>query len=96
MPIFEKLRFDVNKEVFTELFDNPDRGFGFEAKIKRDSLTEIQQDTLLFLSNCYKKRLLGSIQIKFKTEAIGEINSLERHVQKIEINKDGFIISNSY
>ena len=96
MSVFNKLTFHIDEETFYMLLKNPDKGFGFKAEIMNDSLTLIQKETFHFLAICYTKGLLGSIELKFKTEAIGEINSIRRMVEKVEGIDDGYIISNSY
>lgn len=94
--VFNELSFDVTKEVFYEVLENQDKGFGFKAKLKFSQLSDLQIFTLDFLFQCYEKKLLGKVELTFSTEAIGEIKPLSRMVEKIEKTKDAFVISNSY
>jgi len=94
--LFHELHFDVTKEVFYEVLENRDGGFGFKALLKSKHLDELQIDTLDFLVNCYNKKLLGLITLYFVTSAVGEIKPLQRNVEKIVKYEDGFMISNSY
>lgn len=96
MRIFEKLYFNVNEKVFFELFRNPDQGFGFSATFHRKWLTEIQIETFDFLIRCQKKKLLGTVNLVFKTDVIGELQEMNRSVEKIEFKNDEYTISNTY
>ncbi len=94
--LFNKLYFDVPKEVFFEVLDNRDSGFGYEIILKKEHLTPLQLEALEFLVKCYKKGLLGYVTLTFNTEAVGEVKEVERTVEEIKKVKGDFIISNSY
>lgn len=94
--VFNELNFNVGKEIYYEVLENQDKGFGFDITLKIKYLTKLQIEVLKFLVNCQKKNLLGNIFFKFHTEAIGDMNVLDRTAEKIEKTKDAFKISNSY
>ena len=94
--LFNELFFNVKKEVFYEILENPDRGFGFRAKLELIYLTDLQVDTLDFLLKCNEKRLLGYLTLTFSTESVGEIKPISRTIEKIEKKEQAFIISNTY
>ena len=94
--VFDKVYFDVPKEVFYEIMENQDKGFGYKAEIKKEHLTEMQIELLDFLVKCYDKKILGKISLTFNTEAIGEVNEINRSFDKIEKTDDSFIISSTY
>lgn len=96
MNIFNSLNFSVNKKVFYEVMENPDKGFGYKAKLVNSELSEIQKEVLEFLIICCNKRIIGSITINFNTEAIGVITPISRRVEKVEKVGVDYVISNSY
>jgi len=96
MAIFNELNFNVSEKIFFEVFKNPDKGFGFSAQLDKELLTDIQVETMEFLLRCQKKDLLGSVHINFKTDAVGEINELQRHVEKISFKDGKYIIEAFY
>lgn len=94
---FNECNFEVSKEIFSEVLDNPDKGFGFSIELKKEFLTEIQIEVLEFLIRCYEKKLMGHyFQITFTRPCIGEIKPLSRSIEKIEKTKKGYLIKNSY
>ena len=95
MGIFNELKFNVHEKVFFHVFKNPDKGFGFAAKLDKDYLTEIQVETCNYLVRCQKKGLLGSFTIIFNTDGVGEI-TINRRVEKIQFINGAYEISNTY
>lgn len=94
--LFNELYFDIPSEVFFEVLKNKDSGFGYKISLETKHLSPLQKETLNFLINCYKKRLLGYVILKFNTESVGEVKELSRTIEKIEKTKNSFVISNSY
>lgn len=94
--VFDKLFFNVPKEVYYEVLENPDKGFGFNIELKKKLLSEIQIDTLVFLKQCYDKKNMGKITLSFNTEAIGNMEQLDRHIESIEETEESFKIKNTY
>ena len=45
MSIFKELRFNVNDNVFLEVFTHPDSGFGYTAAIPVSDLSKLQIET---------------------------------------------------
>ena len=96
MAIFKELKFKVNQNIFFHNFKNPDKGFGYVARIDKNELTELQIETFEYLRKCRKKNLLGAINMVFELEGVGEITKLERRVEKLEYKNQKYIISNTY
>lgn len=96
MNVFSSLNFSVNKKVFYEVMEKPDKGFGYKVRLKNSELSEIQKEVLEFLIICYNKRIIGAITINFNTEAIGVITPISRRVEKVEKIGEDYVISNSY
>lgn len=94
--IFDRLHFNVHKEIFYELLENRDGGFGYTAKINKSLLNELQLETFDFIIRCYKKKILGRITLTFSTDVVGEIPPLERRFDSIEDNGEFIIIKDSY
>lgn len=96
MAIFNELNFRVTQNIFCEVLKNQDKGFGYSIELPEDKLTELQIEVLTFLMKCQQKHILGSINIVFKTEGIGEVKDLIRRVEQIVYKNKKYIISNSY
>lgn len=96
MAIFQDLTFNVNRDVFYHIFENPDNGFGFTCLIRKDKLSELQVDTLAFLALCHSKKQLGTITIHFVLDGAGDINKITRRVEKVSDEDHGFELSATY
>ena len=96
MQIFKGIYFNVNQNVFLDVFKNPDKGFGYIIKLDEKELSELQIETLNYLVRCHELNLLGSFSIYFNTDAVGEINEIERRVEKIEYKNKKYHISADY
>ena len=94
--IFNDLYFNVPKEVFYEILENSDGGFGYTTKIKKELLNELQLETFDFIIRCRKKELMGIVHLKFDTNLLGEVGVLERRIDNIEDDGEFIIISDSY
>lgn len=94
--VFNKLFFNVPKEVYYEVLENPDKGFGYKVELKKKYLTEIQVMTLQFLVKCYDRKVMGKVNLSFNTEAIGDMPQLEAFVEGIKETGSSFKISNTY
>lgn len=96
MAIFNELTFNVNKEIFFEVFKNPDKGFGFDVELDKELFTPIQIETLEYLLRCQEKHLMGSVTIIFKLEGVGEITKLSRRVEKLSYKKGKYVMEAFY
>ena len=96
MAVFNELKFQVPDKVFFEVFQNPDRGFGYSAGLDEEFLSELQIDILKLLIKWQKKKLMGTINIVFVSEGVGEIEKLTRRIEKITYEKGKYWIKNSY
>jgi hypothetical protein len=94
--IFDRLHFQVHKEIFYEILENRDRGFGYTAKIKKELLDELHLETFDFIIRCFKKKILGRVHLTFSTSVVGEILPLERRFETIEDDGEFIIIKDSY